>query len=150
MTGLQRRARIAQCHRRSPCRWDASCQDQCQVRVQQQFSVGTWYDQWHRRAWPVRKYSPWSANASSRHANSTRTSHLEISRWSSWGTSTSLRFSDIQGISQRIQPIPAFWQGHHLHRTCETAMSRPCRRQGPTDAPVWRRVYGRRLEDLEG
>ena len=41
MTGFQKRSRIAQCHRHSPYRWDASCQDQYQVRVQQQSSVGT-------------------------------------------------------------------------------------------------------------
>ena len=37
---------------------------------------------------------------------------------------------------QLLQPILAFWQGRHLHRTCATTRSRPSRLQGPTYAHV--------------
>ena len=58
------------------------------------------YSSYMRRAWSVRKYSPWSAVAFRNHAHTTRTRHMEIYRSSSWGISSSCNqsaVSDIQG-----------------------------------------------------
>ena len=73
--------------------------------------------------------------------------------WGRQAAATNLGLSAIQSKclwSQRIQHIPDFWQCHHLHRTCATAMIRPIRLQSIDDAPGWNCVYGRRLEDLKG